>query len=428
MPTLSLAMIVKNEGDTIERVLGSAKPFCDEMVVVDTGSNDDTAAKAQAMGAVVHHFPWIDDFAAARNFSFSQCSKDWIIWLDGDDVVTPDNQQRLVNLKHQVLDDELEAVFLRYVCPPYSQSRERIIRRALFGTKLNWRSPIHECIDGIDLRKSKYRADIAIQHDPPLDRFAPKKDRNITILRRHYQNGAHDERTLFMYAMECLNVLRQTEAEDILPAFFAVARNSTYKYELYHRMYDFYMDLAEPARALEALGKAIVEDPKCAEGYYKLGKHLLNKKDDPRGAIPLLQTASAIAMPDYGIPETAAYTYGPWDALCRAYFRLEDYAKAKDMARQALRHHPPQRHWLAKLVDYETQSCPSEPLPPPWQKWLEINLFQKGAPRPNLIHILEDNQFTPGQIVTALRRARPEVAGGPASEPIASIQLKETPV
>src|SRR5438045_2840605 len=153
MPTLSLAMIVKNEGDTIERVLGSAKPFCDEMVVVDTGSTDDTAAKAQALGARVHHFTWIDDFAAARNFSFSQCTKDWIMWLDGDDVVTPDNQQRFLDLKHQVLDDELEAVFLRYVCPPFSQSRERIIRRALFGLKLQWRGPLHECIDGIDLHK-----------------------------------------------------------------------------------------------------------------------------------------------------------------------------------------------------------------------------------------------------------------------------------
>ena len=74
MSTLSLAMIVKNEGATIERALNCAKLFSDEMVVVDTGSTDDTVAKAKAMGAIVHHFAWIDDFVAARNFAFSKCA------------------------------------------------------------------------------------------------------------------------------------------------------------------------------------------------------------------------------------------------------------------------------------------------------------------------------------------------------------------
>jgi glycosyltransferase involved in cell wall biosynthesis len=59
LSTLSLAMIVRNEGATIERALNCATPFADEMVVVDTGSTDDTVAKAEAMGAKVSHFGWI---------------------------------------------------------------------------------------------------------------------------------------------------------------------------------------------------------------------------------------------------------------------------------------------------------------------------------------------------------------------------------
>src|SRR5271166_5941014 len=132
MKTLSLAMIVRNEGATIERVLGCAKLFADEMVVVDTGSTDDTVAKAEAVGAIVHRFAWVDDFAAARNFAFSKCAGDWIVWLDGDDVISPENQERILDLKRTVLNDELEAVYLRYVYPPFRQWRERMARRDLF--------------------------------------------------------------------------------------------------------------------------------------------------------------------------------------------------------------------------------------------------------------------------------------------------------
>jgi glycosyltransferase involved in cell wall biosynthesis len=120
LSTLSLAMIVKNEGATIERALNCARLFADEMIVVDTGSTDDTIAKAEMMGAKVSHFEWIDDFAAARNYSFSQCAMDWIIWLDGDDVISAEDQNRILDLKRAVLNDELQAIYLRYVYPAFS--------------------------------------------------------------------------------------------------------------------------------------------------------------------------------------------------------------------------------------------------------------------------------------------------------------------
>jgi glycosyltransferase involved in cell wall biosynthesis len=154
MITLSLAMIVKNESATIERALNCAKLFADEMIVVDTGSTDDTVAKAEAMGAKVRHFGWIDDFAAARNYSFSQCTMDWIIWLDGDDLISSKNQNRILDLKRSVLNDDLQAIYLRYVYPPFHQWRERMARRDLFAeNKLRWKNPVHEFIDGIDSRK-----------------------------------------------------------------------------------------------------------------------------------------------------------------------------------------------------------------------------------------------------------------------------------
>ncbi|MES2208551.1 MAG: glycosyltransferase [Pseudomonadota bacterium] len=406
MPTLSLAMIVKNESDTIERLLSSVQAICDEMIVVDTGSTDDTVTKAEAMGATVFHFTWIDDFSAARNFSFSCCTKDWIIWLDGDDFITPENQQRLLNLKQQTLNNDLEAVYLRYVYPPVVQWRERIIRCDLFGKKMEWQGAIHEGIVGLDQTKVEFFEDIAINHEPPPDRHIAKKNRNINILRKHYREEQSDQRTLFIYAVECMHNLYKEEGEKVIAHFFSIAQYSPYKYEIYSKMYSFYMDFDEPERAIEALAKAIVEDPKRAEAYYKLGKHMLNKKNDPHGALPLLYTASNIELPTDGEPEIEAYSYGPWEMLCRANFRLGNYVVAKEMAEKALQHNPPSKDWLSRLLEYETLESSAEPLPGTWQQWVEDNLLNNNVAAHVLAHALEENLFNPAQIITSLQLAQ----------------------
>ncbi len=400
--TLSLAMIVKNEGDTIERVLGCARHFCDEMIVVDTGSADDTVAKAEAMGARVFHFTWIDDFAAARNFSFSKCTMDWIIWLDGDDIVLPEDQERIRSLKSTALDGALEAIYLRYIYPPFEQWRERMVRRDLFGHKLIWREPVHECIHGIDGQKVGFFDTIFIQHDPPPDRHLLKTDRNITILRRHVERGGSDERSLYIYASECLHSLYKEEGERVLEAFFAIAKYREYRYEIYSKMYDFYVHFGEVQRAVDAIYAALKENPARAEALYKLGKHLSDKDDQPEAAIPLLTAASMIAKPSYGSPETDAYAHGPWEALCRAHFRLQHFGEAKEMAKVALRLKSPQPHWFSKLVAIDLAGFPADPLPPEWQEWVEGNLGNQ-VPSWNIIRVLEENNFGPGQIITALR-------------------------
>ncbi len=402
MITLSLAMIVRNEGATIERALNCAKLFADEMIVVDTGSTDDTVAKAKAMGAKVRHFAWIDDFAAARNYAFAQCAMDWIFWLDGDDLISPEDQHRILDLKRNVLDDDLQAIYLRYVYPPFRQWRERMARRTLFvENKLRWTSPVHEFIDGIDGGKAKYFDAISIVHDTPPDRHGLKKDRNISILRRHFANGAADDRSLFIHAVECLHSLLKDEGEQVLDRFFAQVRIPEYRYEICSKMYNFYMHFGEPQRALEALSRAIAEDPSRAEAYYKLGRHLSDKADRPEAAIPLLTLASMIRMPNAGTLEVEAYASGPWEALCRAHFRLENIEAARRLASQALERKPPHTKWLAELAAWD-EGKPFEPLPPEWQEWTEGNLG-KGVPRWTVIRILEENGYGPRQIVEGLR-------------------------
>ncbi len=91
-PVLSLCMIVKNEIQNLPRCLASVKPYVDEMVVVDTGSQDGTPEIALKSGAKVKNFEWCDDFAAARNYAISQASGDWILMLDADEELVVESE------------------------------------------------------------------------------------------------------------------------------------------------------------------------------------------------------------------------------------------------------------------------------------------------------------------------------------------------
>lgn len=90
MPRLALVVIARNEARCIARCLTSARPYVDAMIVLDTGSTDDTVAIAQACGATVHHFTWCDDFAAARNAALAHSDADWNLILDADDWLEGD--------------------------------------------------------------------------------------------------------------------------------------------------------------------------------------------------------------------------------------------------------------------------------------------------------------------------------------------------
>lgn len=92
---ISACVITKNEEKNIVKWISEIKSVADELVVVDTGSTDNTVAIAQAAGAKVYNFPWINDFAAAKNFAIDQANGEWIIFLDADEYFTVSSQKNI---------------------------------------------------------------------------------------------------------------------------------------------------------------------------------------------------------------------------------------------------------------------------------------------------------------------------------------------
>jgi tetratricopeptide (TPR) repeat protein len=99
--SISLCLITKNEEHCLARCLQSVQQLVDEIIVVDTGSEDATVKIAAELGASVFFFHWVNDFSAARNYAISQAQGQWILVLDADEVLSPLSRQELFGYMEQ---------------------------------------------------------------------------------------------------------------------------------------------------------------------------------------------------------------------------------------------------------------------------------------------------------------------------------------
>ena len=109
MPTISLCMIVKNEEESLEQCLESVRGLVDEIIIVDTGSTDKTIEIAKRFGAKIFEHRWNNDFSEARNFSISKATKDWILFIDADEVIAKEDH---IKIKGLTSNNEIMGYFM----------------------------------------------------------------------------------------------------------------------------------------------------------------------------------------------------------------------------------------------------------------------------------------------------------------------------
>ncbi|MGL5153291.1 MAG: glycosyltransferase family 2 protein, partial [Clostridium sp.] len=136
MAEISLCLIIKNEEKILSRCLSSVNKLVDEIIIVDTGSTDDSKKIANEFNANVYDFEWCDDFSKARNYAFSKATKDYILWLDADDYVTEENLLKMIRIKGE-LNNSIDGVSMHYSLSrdetgktTYSLRRNRIVKRS----------------------------------------------------------------------------------------------------------------------------------------------------------------------------------------------------------------------------------------------------------------------------------------------------------
>lgn len=200
MITISLCMIVKNEEQVLARCLDSIADLMDEIIIVDTGSTDMTKEIASRYTDKIYDFQWIDDFAAARNFSFSKATMDYIYCADADEVLDETNRERFRLLK-QAMDDEIEIVQMYYcnqlqfntVYNYDKEYRPKLYKRI---REFKFMDPIHEMVR---LDPVVYDSEVEIMHLPT----SPHGARDIQNFEKMIREGKFVSKRLHnMYAKE----------------------------------------------------------------------------------------------------------------------------------------------------------------------------------------------------------------------------------
>ena len=324
-------MIVKNEENTLKKCLDSVKGVFDEIIIVDTGSIDGTKREAASYTDKIYDFEWRDDFAAARNFSFSKATADFIMWLDADDVVEDGEREKLLGLKER-LTNETDVVMMKYAASfdengnaTFFYYRERLIRR---GANLKWQGFVHEVIAPAG---NVIYEDIQISHKPSPDKRSDPT-RNLRIYESKRDKGFRfGARETYYYARELYyNGMYDRAAKNFEQ--FLEMKNGWFadKIGACIMLSEIYKE-SDAERSRGYLAKALsydVVNPQilCLMGDAKLEASQYDQAIfwyDAALSCPAEYKRSGFIQSDYE-------RYYPLLQLCLCYDRLGEHAKAKE--------------------------------------------------------------------------------------------------
>lgn len=328
MITISLCMIVRDAERTIARCLDSVKDAVDEIVVVDTGSADRTREIVSRYTDRIYDFPWIDDFAAARNFSFERATKDYILWLDADDYLDEENRDKLIKLKKN-LDPRVDAVCMLYYLtfdalgrPVTAIRRNRLVKRS---RNFRWHDPVHEYLQ---VGGNILFSGIAVRHG----RETSHTDRNLRIYEARLARGETlSHRDLFYYANELAEHKRYREAIEAYLRFFSEpVDNFEDNLAACDKIAHCYRALGDREKELMYLLKSFEYDTPRADFCCRIGHHF-QELEKYRQAIFWYELALRPDKPpnEYmGAVNLSCWTYLPHVLLCMCYGKIGQLDKA----------------------------------------------------------------------------------------------------
>ncbi|MCL2663679.1 MAG: glycosyltransferase [Oscillospiraceae bacterium] len=294
---LSVCMIVKNEEQNIATALKSVEDIAFECIVVDTGSTDKTVEAAESMGAKVHHFEWVDDFAAAKNASIEYATGDWILSLDADEYLLPDDAQRLLHILEETgpeperFKDCLAISFMLVNIDDFGRqmTKSSILRIFRNIPTIRFSGRIHEQLT-VEKKNIMHTNDVTLMHtgySETIRKKTGKAKRNLEMLKAEIKSNP-ENMTLKAYLANNLSMStdekEQKEAETLFEEILGSGKSAQINNTLIIKLYIFTISkyLNDPEKLSESekmCKKALTAFPNSVDFEYLLAV-ILHKKGD----------------------------------------------------------------------------------------------------------------------------------------------------
>lgn len=323
MISISLCMITKNEEKCIENCLKSVHDIVDELIIVDTGSDDNTIEIIKKYSNTIYNFKWINDFSAARNYSFSLATKEYILWLDADDVLLEEDRVKLIELKNN-LCDTTDYVGMMYDYSfddngncTYSFRRNRLVR--------NFRGFYWDCFmhERLNVWGNHEDYDIHITHTRKHD----NNKRNIENFRnKMLENYYLNPRETYYYGGELFAGGYYDDAIRVLENFLELDYNDNYdKVNALIKLADCYSNKGDYEKAIKYCTNTFNYEIPRAEVCYKLG-YCFQKLQKYYEAIFWFKETLHSNSPNENFMkvDNSWINYLPYQQLCCCYYEVGD--------------------------------------------------------------------------------------------------------
>ncbi|MFA5857196.1 MAG: glycosyltransferase [Candidatus Pacearchaeota archaeon] len=358
--SISVCMIVKNEEKYLENCLESIKNLASEIIIVDTGSTDNTKEIAKKYTDKVYEFSWTDNFSDARNFSLSKATKDWILSLDADEIISKQDQEKII----KIISEDITDAFLfnwrdytnRIGLSGWISSKDdnyiesnvangylvsKVLR--LFKRKENhyFEGRIHETVqNSIKNAGNKiYDSDIVIHHYGNLDKekYSTKKIEYIELLKKRLEDKDFNEKKEDYICYEIASQLTNSKEYDEAIKYMVMAIKLKEEPKYLATLGSLYLIKKRYSEAERILKKAVEKDPKNASIHGNLGI-IYSEREEFIKAIKKFEKAITLN------PKSADSYFN----LGIVYKRMGKENKKEEMFEKAVYYNPIYKNYLEK--------------------------------------------------------------------------------
>lgn len=398
--SLSVCMIVKNEEKNVSDCLESIKDVADEIIIVDTGSTDKTKEVVSNYNVQIFDFNWIDDFSAARNFSLSKATGDFVCWLDADDIV--ENPEEINNLLKES-DSKIYNFNIKYGNDLFSQAR---LFRNYYNIKFSGRVHEYPIIDNLSVKDTA----INVIHKTEKHITEDRTDRNFRILQKEIEEDPNNTRALFYLGNALKELTRWDEAIEVYRKYLFLSTWKDERWMAQKNIGCILLWVKKYTEAIDELKNAVSIDDRWAESYYYIAECYFYLKKSEK-CIKWALKATEKGMPSSPLwKELPIYNEAPYRYLFASYGSLGKYDKAMYYCKIASEKVPDDQ-WLKERVIYFENAAKGIPVIIECNRWGSLGdclmttaslralkqkvqgCFIRYVTHPSMFSILEGNKF-----------------------------------